>query len=45
MNKTQRIDDVISIGARHGKITIRGAFVESHATGTNRIKDAAVKVN
>jgi hypothetical protein len=30
---------------RNGKIVIRGAFVESHATGTNRIKGATVKVN
>jgi hypothetical protein len=30
---------------RDGKIVIRGAFVESHATGTNRIKGAAVKIN
>jgi hypothetical protein len=30
---------------KDGKIVIRGAFVESHATGTNRIKGAAVKIN
>jgi hypothetical protein len=30
---------------KNGKLVIRGAFVESHATGTNRIKGASVKVN
>jgi len=30
---------------KNGKVAIRGAFVESHATGTNRIKGASVKVN
>jgi hypothetical protein len=30
---------------KDGKIVIRGAFVESYATGTNRIKGAAVKIN
>jgi uncharacterized protein (DUF2345 family) len=31
--------------SKNGKVVIRGAFVESHATGTNRIKGASVKVN
>lgn len=30
---------------RNGKIIIRGAQVETHAAGTNRIKGASVKVN
>jgi hypothetical protein len=30
---------------KNGKVAIHGAFVESHATGTNRIKGASVKVN
>jgi len=30
---------------KNGKVAIRGVFVESHATGTNRIKGASVKVN
>ena len=30
---------------KDGKVAIRGVFVESHATGTNRIKGASVKVN
>ena len=30
---------------KNGKVAIRGAFVESHATGTNRIKGASVKIN
>ena len=30
---------------RNGKIVIRGAYVETHAAGTNRIKGGAVKIN
>lgn len=30
---------------RNGKIVIRGAYVETHATGTNRIKGGAVRIN
>jgi hypothetical protein len=30
---------------RDGKIVIRGAYVETHAAGTNRIKGGAVKIN
>ncbi|WP_257792523.1 hypothetical protein [Myxococcus xanthus] len=30
---------------RNGKVVIRGVQVETHATGTNRIKGASVKVN
>jgi hypothetical protein len=54
-SRTQGVDEVISIGTRwetvpHARIgrlvaLIRGALVESHTTGTNRIKGASVKVN
>jgi Domain of unknown function (DUF6484) len=30
---------------RNGKIVIRGAYVETHSEGTNRIKGAAVRIN
>jgi len=30
---------------RNGKIVIRGAYVETHAAGVNRIKGGAVKIN
>jgi hypothetical protein len=30
---------------RNGKIVLRGAYVETHAEGTNRIKGATVKIN
>jgi len=30
---------------RNGKIVIRGAYVESHAAGTNRIKGGSVRIN
>ncbi len=30
---------------RNGKIVIRGAYVETRASGTNRIKGGAVKIN
>lgn len=30
---------------RNGKIIIRGAYVETHSEGTNRIKGAQVKLN
>ena len=30
---------------RNGKIVIRGAYVETHSEGTNRIKGAQVKLN
>ncbi|WP_239014242.1 DUF6484 domain-containing protein [Archangium violaceum] len=30
---------------RNGKITLKGVYVESHATGTNRIKGGSVQVN
>lgn len=29
----------------NGKVVIRGAYVESHATGTNRIKGGSVQIN
>lgn len=29
----------------NGKLVIRGAYVESHATGTNRIKGGSVQIN
>ena len=30
---------------RNGKVVIRGAYVETHSKGTNRIKGAAVRIN
>ena len=30
---------------RNGKIVLRGAYVETHADGTNRIKGGTVKIN
>jgi hypothetical protein len=30
---------------RNGKVVIRGAYVESHAAGTNRIKGGSVRIN
>jgi hypothetical protein len=30
---------------RNGKVVIRGAYVESHASGTNRIKGGSVRIN
>lgn len=30
---------------RNGKIVLRGAYVESHSKGTNRIKGGSVKIN
>lgn len=30
---------------RNGKVIIRGAYVETHSQGTNRIKGAAVRIN
>lgn len=30
---------------RNGKVVIRGAYVETHSEGTNRIKGAAVRIN
>lgn len=30
---------------RNGKVTIRGTFLDSHSTGTNRVKGAAVRIN
>jgi hypothetical protein len=30
---------------RNGKVIIRGAEIESHSTGLQRIKGAAVKIN
>jgi len=30
---------------RNGKIVLRGAYVESHASGTNRIKGGSVRIN
>lgn len=30
---------------RDGKVVIRGLYVESHASGTNRLKGATVKIN
>ncbi len=30
---------------RNGKVVIRGAYVETHSEGTNRIKGAQVKLN
>ena len=30
---------------RDGKIVVRGAYVETHARGVNRIKGGAVKIN
>jgi Domain of unknown function (DUF6484) len=30
---------------RNGKIVIRGAYVETHAAGTNRIKGGSVRIN
>jgi hypothetical protein len=30
---------------RNGKIVLRGAYLESHSTGTNRIKGGSVQIN
>lgn len=30
---------------RDGRVVIRGAYVETHAAGTNRVKGATVKIN
>ncbi len=42
---TLRCGDASITLHKSGKLVVRGAYVETHATGTNRIKGASVKIN